>query len=195
MQIPSQIIAGDSLAWREVALRDNLGQSVDSGAYQLQFSFRGPAAGGNLDLVGAPAGTGWEFALTSGQTAAFNNTPAPLTWFWHAIATKAGGVRITAGEGTLHVRPNVAGQATGAAFDGRSQAEKDLEAVQAEIRARTSGGLTIEYSIGTRSLKKEPMSALIELEQRCKRIVARERRAQMLANGLGNPGRVGVRFK
>jgi hypothetical protein len=39
------------------------------------------------------------------------------------------------------------------------------------------------------------MSALLEIEQRCKRIVSRERTGQAIKNGLGNPGRVGVRFK
>lgn len=90
--------------------------------------------------------------------------------------------------------PNLAALASSAAFDGRSQAETDLAAVRAEITARISGGATLEYTIGSRSLKKEPMTALVEIEQRCLRIVARERRAAGAANGLGNPGRISVRF-
>lgn len=194
MQIPSQIIAGDSASWREVATRDGLGQSVDSGAYSLTFSFRGPATGGNLDLAGTPFGTGWQFALTTTQSAAFNTGVTPATWYWQSVAAKTG-TRITAGTGTLVVLPNVAGQSTAAVFDGRSQAERDLATVQAAITARIAGDFVTEYTIGTRSLKKEPMSELVLLEQRCKRIVSRERRMEMIKNGLGNPGRVGVRFK
>ena len=65
----------------------------------------------------------------------------------------------------------------------------------AELTARVSGGLTLEYTIGSRSLKKEPTASLMALEQRCLRIIARERNAQAAANGLGNPKRLGVRFK
>lgn len=191
MQIPSLIIAGDSQSWRDVSFRDYLGNSVDSGTYALTYSLRGP--GQSLDLTGTSYGTGWAFALTPVQSAALNTTRSSVTWYWQAYALAAG-ARVTAGDGTLTVRPNLQALTTGT-YDGSSQAEKDLVAVQAEISSRINGGATIEYTIGTRSLKKEPMSALVEIEQRCKRIVQRERRAQAIKNGLGNPGRVGVRFK
>lgn len=194
MQIPSQILAGETASWREVSLRDSLGQSVDSGAYALTFSFRGPVVAGNLDLAGAAFGSGWQFALTAAQSSAFNAGATPVLWYWQAKATKAGSL-VMAGSGTLTVLPNLSNLPTNQVFDGSTQAEKDLAAVQAEIRARTSGGLTVEYTIGSRSLKKEPVEALLALEQRCKRIVARERAAERIKNGLGNPGRVGVRFK
>jgi hypothetical protein len=191
MQIPSQIIAGDSQTWRDVSLRDYLGNSVDSVTYALTYSLRGP--GQSLDLTGNSYGTGWEFTLSPTQSAALNTTRSSVIWYWQAYASKTG-ARVTAGDGTLLVRPNLQALSAGT-YDGSSQAEKDLAAVQAEISARITGGATLEYTIGSRSLKKEPMAALVEIEQRCKRIVQRERRAQAIKNGLGNPGRVGVRFK
>jgi hypothetical protein len=159
----------------------------------LSFSFRGPQISGGLDITGTPQGTGWALALTSAQTAALNTGATPLVWTWQAYATLAG-ARVTAGFGTINVRPNLAGLAVGTSFDGRSQAEQDLAAVRAEISARLNNGATLEYTIGNRSLKKEPMAELVILEQRCLRIVAREKRAQAAANGLGNPKRVAVRF-
>lgn len=193
MRIPSIITAGDTATWVDTAFADDQGTPVDSGSYALTYSFRGPITAGNVDVTGTAKGTGWAVSLTSAQTAAMNSLAAPQTWYWQACATKIG-ARVTAGTGTLLVKPNVAGLATSTAFDGRSQAELDLAAIRAEISARIGGGATLEYTIGNRSLKKEPMGELIAMEQRCLRIVAREKRAAAAANGLGNPWRIGVRF-
>ena len=193
MNIPSIITAGDTPSWVDVAFADSLRAPVDSSAYTLAYSFRGPQASGGIDVNGTPKGTGWAMSLTSAQTAALNAGTTALVWNWQAIATKSG-ARVTAGAGTLRVLPNLVALATNVSFDGTSQAEKDLAAVRSEMSARISGGATLEYTIGTRSLKKEPMAALVAMEQRCLRIVAREKRAASSANGLGNPGRISVRF-
>lgn len=194
MKIPTLITAGDSAGWTDNAFADPSGTLItSSGGWALAYSFRGPQASGGLDLAGTAQGTGWALALTPAQTAALNTGTAALVWSWHAYATKAGS-RITAGYGTLKVQPNLAALAVATTYDGRSQAEKDLEAIRAEMSARISGGATLEYTIGSRSLKKEPLAALVQMEQRCLRIIAREKRAQAGANGLGNPKRLSVRF-
>lgn len=193
MKIPAQIVAGDTITWRDVAFTDSSGNSVDSTAYTLQYSLRGPAAG--VDVVATANGNGWQTQLTSVASAALNKGASALTWYWHAVATASGGVRVTAGDGVLLVKPNIANVGVSLPFDGTSQAEKDLAAVRGQISARIKGDATLEYTIGNRSLKKEPMANLLTIEQRCLRIVARERRAQAIKNGLGNPGRVGVRFR
>ena len=194
MKIPGTLTAGDSLTWVDYAFGDALGASVDSSAYSLAYSFRGPVAAAGLDVVGTPSGTGWSFVLTTAQSAAMNVGATPQTWYWQASATKAG-VRVTAGDGSLWVKPNLAGLAAGSTlFDGTSAAEKILAAIETEITARATGGMTVEYTIGNRSLKKEPITALLTLRSQYKLIVSRERRGQQIANGLGNPGRVGVRF-
>lgn len=193
MRIPPILTAGDSATWRDDAFGDALGASVDSSVYTLTYSLRGPVAGAAADLVGTASGTGWSFVLASAQSAALNTGSTAAKWYWGAYASKAGGVRLTAGTGTLNVRPNLAG-ISGVSYDGRSANEQTLAAINAEIDARINGGATLEYSIGTRSLKKEPMSALLELQSRYQLRVSRERRAQQIANGLGNPQRLGVRF-
>ena len=194
MRIPAALAAGDSATWIDYAFGDPLGASVDASAYALTYSLRGPVATAGFDLVGTAAGTSWSFVLTSAQSAALNISSAPLRWYWSAYASKTG-VRLTAGQGTLTVRPNMAALSVASVFDGSSPAEQILTAIQAEITARVTGGATVEYTIGNRSLKKEPMSALMALRSQYRLIVSRERRAQQIANGLGNPQRLGVKFK
>lgn len=191
MKIPSLITAGDSVSWTDYAFPDPQGASVGSIDYTLTYSFRGP--GTPLDLTGTSQGTGWLFNMTAAQSALFNAGNGNLTWFWQAYAVKAL-VRVTAGDGTLVVKPNFS-VITSTTFDASSQAEKILKAIEAEIQARIDGGATVEYTIGTRSLKKEPLAELLKLRSSYRNIVSRERRSQMIKNGLGNPSRVGVRFK
>jgi hypothetical protein len=80
------------------------------------------------------------------------------------------------------------------AFDGRSQSQKDLDAVQAAIRAMIAGGAVAEYSIGSRRLKKMELNDLLAFESTLKAAVKREQAAQLHANGLGNPHNLFVRF-
>jgi hypothetical protein len=80
------------------------------------------------------------------------------------------------------------------AVDGRSQAQQDLDAVQAAIRTIVAGGVAKEYTIGNRSLKKYDMADLLQLESKLKAEVKREQMADLIANGLGNPHNLFVRF-
>lgn len=190
MRIPSNIIAGDSAQWVDVAFADGLGAPVSAPVYTLTYALRGPGA--VLDLIGTAQGTGWAFALTPAQSALLNVSMANAVWYWQAYAGKTN-VRLTAGDGTLVVKPNLGALST--TFDGSSPGEKILNAIETEIAARINGGATLEYTIGNRSLKKEPMSELLKLRSAYRNMVARERRSQMIKNGLGNPSRVGIRFK
>lgn len=191
MNIPANINAGDSRIWIDTPFLDGLGASVDASAYSLTYSFRGADATAKLDLAGTATGSGWQFTLSTAQTAAFNTSTTLARWYWVAYAAKAG-VRITAGEGVLGVKPNLAAANT---FDGRSTAEQVLATVEAAILSRANGDLVTDYTIGSRSLKKEPMTALLAMRDKYRFIVSRERAGQAIKNGLGNPSRLGVRFR
>lgn len=191
MRAPQFITAGDSATWLDLPFADALGASVDSSAYTLTYSLRGPDQAAKKDLVGVPSGTGWQFSLATSDTAAFNAGGTPVRWYWAAYAAKTG-VRLTAGEGVLVVKPNLAAATT---FDGRSVAEQILATVESAIQSRINGDMVTEYTIGSRSLKKEPMTELLALRDRYRTIVSRERKAQAIKNGLGNPSRLGVRFR
>lgn len=189
MKIPAQIRAGDTVTWRDDAARDNLGNAIDSGSWTLTYYLRTNTASEGATVVGTAYGTGWELTIAAGTTANFDVG----TWFWQAIATK-GSDKATIGSGQLEVLAGLSYSGTPGAFDGRSQAQKDLDAVQAAIRSIIAGGAVAEYTIGSRRLKKMEMADLLALEGKLKAEVKREQAAQLMANGLGNPHNLFVRF-
>jgi hypothetical protein len=190
VNIPPIIVQGDSVTWRDVPTQDNLGNPITSPSWTLTWYFAGHGHG--LTVVSTAYAGGWETSLTSVQTAALVvTTTSQHAYSWQATAS-LGSTKHTIGTGVLSIQQNIATANNN--YDGRSQAEIDLAAVQAEIRARIAGGMTVEYSIGTRRLRKEAMSALLELESRLKMIVSKERQAQSIANGLGDPRNTFVRF-
>jgi len=189
VNIPSEIRAGDTIQWRDVEGVDNLGNTVSSAAYTLTYYLRFNAASEGATVVGTAYGTGWEFSIAAATSAGFDAG----TWYWQAVATKTGST-ITLGSGQLTVLAALSYSGTPAALDGRSQAQKDLDAVQAAIRTIVAGGVAKEYTIGNRSLKKYDLTDLLALETKLKADVNREQKAQLIANGLGNPFNLFVRF-
>lgn len=186
MNIPGTLAAGDSYTWHDGAAKDNLNNALTSTDWSLVYYIRGAQA---LQLTATANGPGWSTTITAEQSA----TLTAGTYWWQAVATK-GSDRITLGTGQIKVTPNMAFSGNVGAFDGRSQSEQALDAINAEISARLNGGLTEEYTIGNRSLKKTSMRDLMEMQARYKSIVARERQASQIAQGLGNPRALYVRF-
>ena len=190
MNIPALIRAGDTVKWRDVAASDNLGNAITSATWTLTYYIRFNRNNHGATAVGTAYGTGWEFTLSAATTGGFHEDD---TGYWQAVATKAGEI-ITLGAGQFDVDPSLAYTGTPAAVDNRSQAQKDLDAVQATIRAMVSGGAVAEYTIGNRRLKKMELTDLLALESTLKAAVKREQAAQLMANGLGNPHNLYVRF-
>lgn len=196
MNIPSTLRAGDTVTWRDEATRDNLGQPIDGSNHGLTYYLRtnhnhqGATVAG-VTVPGTPSGTGWTFTIAKTTTDGF----VADTWFWQAVATaNVGGAVTTIGAGQLTVLPGLDYTGQPSAFDGRSQAQKDLDAVQAAIRSIISGGAVAEYTIGNRRLKKMELADMLALEGKLKAEVKREQAAQLAANGLGNPHNLFVRF-
>lgn len=185
VKIPSKITAGDSISWDDVATSDNLGNPIEPGTWTLKYDFRQTDV--VLSLTASVVAGQWRTTMSAVQSAAF----AAGVAYFQAYATN-GSNRVTLGSGSVEILPNLA--ASDSDFDGRSQAKKDLEAVQGAIRSMISGGAVAEYTIGGRSLRKIAMADLVMLEDRLKREVAREEKAQRIANGLGNPDNLFVRF-
>ena len=189
MNIPAEIRAGDTVKWRDVASRDVFGNAIDSGSWTLTYYLRTNTNHEGATVVGTAYGTGWEFLIAQGTSTGFDAG----TWYWQAEATKSG-EHISLGAGQLTVLANMAYTGLPSAFDGRTQAQKDLDAVQAAVRAMISGGAVAEYSIGSRRLKKMELADLLALESSLKAEVKREQKAALIANGLGNPHNLFVRF-
>ena len=176
------------MRWRDEASTDNLGNPIDSGTWTLTYYLRTNTASEGATVVGAASGTGWDFVLAAATSAGFDAGQ----WYWQAIAT-SGSDKVTLGAGQLQVLPALNYTGTPGAFDGRSQAQIDLDAVQVAIRTIVSGGAK-QYSIGSRSFTKLDLSELMERESKLKAEVKREQMADLIANGLGNPHNLFVRF-
>lgn len=188
MKIPSIITAGDSLTWDDDPSTDNLGNAITSTDWTLKYAFQ-QTGQSNLIVASTAQGTGWRTVLTKAQTAVYSQS---YKLFWQAYAEKASD-RVTLGAGSITIKPVV--QGAGSSTELRSQAQQDLEAVQSAMRTMISGGAVQEYTIAGRSLKKISMADLIMLESKLKYQLAQERKAESIANGLGNPSNVFVRFK
>lgn len=189
MNIPTTIRAGDTVKWRDDASVDVFGNEITSSDWTLKYYLRTNTASEGATSTGSAYGTGWEFTLSASTTADFDAG----NWYWTAVATKDSEV-ITLGNGSLTVEAALTYSGTPGAYDGRTQAQKDLDAVQAAIRAIVDGGVVQEYRIGTRNLKKYDLPDLIQLEGKLKAEVKREQQAELIANGLGNPRNMFVRF-
>jgi hypothetical protein len=189
VNIPSSLRAGDTIQWRDAPGVDNLGNAIDSGSWSLSYFLRTNTATEGATVVGSAYGTGWELTIAAATSADFNEGQ----WYWQAVATKTGST-VTMGSGQLTVLRSLSYTGTPLAVDGRSQAEQDLNAVQAAIRAIVAGGVAKEYTIGNRNLKKYDMADLLQLESKLKAEVKREQMADLIANGLGNPHNLFVRF-
>jgi hypothetical protein len=189
MTIPTEITAGDSVAWKLAATTDALGNPISSPSWGVTYFLRMNTAGEGASIVGADdTGGGWSFAISAATTAGFNAG----TWYWQAQATD-GSSTITIGAGSLTVKPSLAYAGTPGAFDGRSQAQQDLEEVQTTIRRIIAGGSKY-YMIGSRQYTSLDLPALMQRESQLKAIVAREQAAEKIAAGLGNPQNLFVRF-
>jgi hypothetical protein len=190
MKIPSTIRAADTIQWVDVASKDSLGNAITSSEYGLTYFLRFNSAGEGATVVGTANGNGWDFTISAATSAGFDAGP----WYWQAIATK-GSISHTLGAGQLTVQAalNYSGS-NPAAFDGRTQSQKDLAAVSEALRNLISGGAVKRYTIGNRQLEKFTLAELREYESILKARVSRELAAESVANGLGNPNSYFVRF-
>jgi hypothetical protein len=189
VKIPRTITAADSLTWNDPSAVDGTGALVSSATWTLTYYLRTNTASEGATVVGSAGAAGsWDFTIAAATTTAFDAG----TWSWTARATN-GALAMTMGTGSLTVLPSLVYTGTPTAFDGRSQNEIDLVAVQTAIRTIVAGGVS-QYAIGSRQATKLDLGALMKRESDLKGIVARERAAEKVAAGLGDPRNLFVRF-
>tara|TARA_X000001382_G_scaffold43762_1_gene29564 strand:- start:233 stop:820 length:588 start_codon:yes stop_codon:yes gene_type:complete len=192
MAIPPSITSGVDAVWTDAETVDVFGESVASSTHSLVYYLRLNTAGEGVTATGVAYNSGWKLTLPAATTAEME----PGTgWYFQAVLTKtADDTKSEYSRGQIEVKPSLAYSGTPNAFDGRSQAQIDLDAVKAAIRSLINGGAVQEYKIGNRNLKRYDLSELIELESRLKSIVARENKAKLMASGLGDPHNLYIRF-
>jgi hypothetical protein len=185
MTQPAELYQSDAVSWIEtLAPADASGVTV---------WMRGSGAGAGVEAPATLTEDGWKVTLSTAVTAAM----AAGDWSLQVVAT-VNGLPRTVRRGSLTVRKSLAFSGTAGAFDDRSQAEKDLAAVEEAIRALTTGA--VEYQIGSlgnggRKVRRVDLPDLITWRDRLKAEVTREKRAEMIAQGLGDPRRLYVRFQ
>ena len=187
--VPELIYAGDTVIFDVPEFTDSIGTTISSGTYTLKWYARTNTASEGTTITGAAEGTGWRVTVPAATTLTFD---AGL-WAWQAIATYST-LQFTAGRGQFTVKGSAAYTGTPGAFDDRSRAEIDLSYVETAIRTLSQGGMVQEYTIGNRNLKRYKMPELLQLRDVLKAEVDRERRADKIRQGLGNPGVARVRF-
>jgi hypothetical protein len=189
MTVPSEIRAGDTVAWVEPAAVDLGGAAATSATWTLTSYLRTNTAAEGATVVGtARADGGWDMAISATTSGGFDAGE----WQWQSRIS-SGATVITIGAGSTTVLASLSYAEPPAAFDGRSQAQRDLDAVQAAIRAIINKG-SRAYTIGTRSYTAQDLGVLMEREAQLKAIVAREKAAERVAAGLGDPRNLFVRF-
>lgn len=181
MTFPPEIHVGDAVSWT-----DTLALTATSYSYY----FRTNAASG-ATASGTLSGDAWTFTLPAVTTAAF----ATGQWYYQAVSITST-TPTTVRTGGFIVSPSLAYAGSPTALDLRSQAQIDLEAVEAAIRALTTGAQ--EYRIGTptggRMVKRADLAQLIAWRDRLKADVAREKLAENVVNGKGDGRSLYVRF-
>lgn len=186
MNIPGIATAGDTITWFDDVVTDNQGNFYEPGNYDLKYSLRGPSA---LDVTAFNTNGQWKTTIAPADSEKL----AAGQYYWIAVVTNAGGDRFTVGTGQITIQVDLTGQQAG--YDGRNTAKKIIDAIDAEILARTSGGSTLEYTIAGRSLRKETLQSLQAIRADWVAIYAKEVRAQRMAQGLGDPTARFVQFR
>jgi len=181
MAFPPEIYAGDAVSWT-----DTLAPTASSYTYY----FRTNAASG-ATASGTLSNGVWTFTLPAVTTEAF----AIGQWYYQAVSITSS-APTTVRTGGFIVSRSLTYTGSPSALDLRSQAQIDLEAVEAAIRALTTGAQ--EYRIGTptggRMVKRADLAQLIAWRDRLKADVAREKLAENVVNGKGDGRSLYVRF-
>ena len=190
MTIPKQIRAGDLVQWRDGPTTDTFGEPIDSTDWTVTYYLRTNVAAEGAIVTSTVYQDGWQFSIPASTTAGFDVGD----WYFQSVADKSGAEKQTLLTGRFEVLASLSYSESPLAFDGRSSAQKDLDAVESAIRSLLTNGVVQEYKIGNRTAKKYDLSELLVLKAALKAEVVREQAADKIANGLGNPRAVHVRF-
>ena len=164
MNIPSSIIAGDTLAFT-----DSSSDFPATAGWTLTYKLI-PRSATNDTITFDATADGSEYAIS--VLAATTSAWEPDDYSWHAYVTQAG-IRNTLDSGLLTIAVNPAFAEPG--YDGRSQNRRTLDAIRATIEGRASKDQQ-EYTIGNRMLKRMDVKDLMLFEARYAALVATEER-------------------
>lgn len=176
MIFPDKISAGISLSLRATL------PAYHPDDWALSAILRGPVA---IDLIATADGSQHLFSATAATTA---------TWspglYWYSVRASNGGEVQEVETGQLTVAADLA--AAGGSFDGRSFAQRSLEAIEAVLEKRASMDQE-RYRINNRELYRTPIADLLKLRDRFRAEVRQEQAAARGKNLFGGTVRVRLR--
>ena len=178
---PSRIRAGTTAQWIRA-----LADYEYSDGWRLSYALRGPA---QYNLTCAATATDSHLA-TIPSTAA---TLVAGDYVWQSTAA-SGTLRYLVAEGRVTVDTDLAALSPLTVdYDGRTDARKTLDAIEATITGVASAAQQ-SFTVGDRTLSKYSVADLLLLRDRYRTMVDREEAAERVANGLGASNRIRIRF-
>ena len=177
-QEPGRLVAGDSWSWSK-SLAD-----YPAPTWTLTYQFVSRDA--RFAITATADGSDHKVAVAPTVSKDF----APDRYLWEAYVTD-GADRHRVGFGELEVLPDFERQAAG--YDGRSHAERTLEAIEAVIEKRATKD-QMSYAIEDRRLDRTPIADLLKFRDRYRAEVQSEKTSKRLAAGKGSGRMVLTRF-
>lgn len=166
--IPDSTTAGTTLAF-SLALT-----AYPAPDWSASLILRGPQS---IDLTAEADEALHTFRVTAADTASWKSGE-----YWYAIRVTDGLDVHEVDTGTLTVAPDLAAIETD--YDGRTHAQRTLEAIEAVIEGRASKDQD-SYRINNRELRRTPISQLLKLRDVYRQEVRRARAAKRGRDTLG----------
>ena len=174
---PTEFVAGDTAKWLKT-----LADYPASAGWTLGYTLINSA--GRITFGSTAQADGFLVTVAASTTASW----AAGTYAWRAQVSKSGEV-YTVGAGSMVIKAAF----SAATLETRTTAAIMLDNVNAAL-TKTATENVLEYEIAGRRLKHYGIPELLALRDRLTAEVARETAGANIANGLGNPGRIHVRF-
>jgi len=175
---PLEITAGDKVSW-SLYLADYL----PADGWTLKYALRGPAV---IDVETTADGSSHLVAV-AGNT---SKDWATGLYSWARYVQHTDTTRVTLATGRLKINPDLV--AAGEGYDGRSHAEKVLEAIERVIEGRATRG-DQELQFDGKKIVKMTVAELIQLRQQYRNEVRAEKNRQLKKSGRST-GRI-IKYK
>lgn len=176
---PSEIIAGDSIAWT-ITLDDY----PASAGYSLSYAL--VKSGALIGIASSPDGDDHAVSLSAATTAGY----AAGIYDYQAYVTLDAD-RYKVEDGSITVKPNFAAQTSG--YDNRSHAKKVLDAIDSLLEGKAASDVS-SYSIAGRSLTKYSPAELLDLRKYYHKLYRQEIQAAQRKAGKSTGSLVKVQF-
>lgn len=176
--LPQSFRAGDTLTWTI-----SLSAYPASDGWSLTYTLINATR--KVTITSTASGSEHLLSVSAATSAGY----APGLYTWTAAASK-NDQRISLSSGTVEILPNLAALAT---YDGRTQAKRILDAIDAVLDQRATG-VEMELEMNGRRIRYFTPDELKKWRIYWVAEVRREQAAERLANGLGGPQKVLVRI-